>query len=155
MSILILQIGLLALLLFLSSVFSGSETALFSLKTYQIRKLRSKPSKNSITVAALLPDDWNVRLIDMNVERLTDIDIAWADIVFITGMIIQRVSLQAVCRRCHYHGVPVVAGGPFVSSSPDAPELERASALFIGEAEDPAAMSNLVEDIRSGRLKDR
>ncbi|MGD8628081.1 MAG: hemolysin family protein [bacterium] len=54
--ILILQIGLMAFLLYLSSVFSGSETALFSLKTYQVRRLRAKPSRRSIKVESLLAD---------------------------------------------------------------------------------------------------
>ncbi len=56
MIILILQIGLLAFLLYLSSVFSGSETALFSLKSYQVKRLRSRPSRNSIKVESLLAD---------------------------------------------------------------------------------------------------
>jgi CBS domain containing-hemolysin-like protein len=55
-TILILQIGFLAFLLYLSSVFSGSETALFSLKSYQVRRLRSRPSRNSIKVESLLAD---------------------------------------------------------------------------------------------------
>jgi len=58
--ILILQIGLLALLLYLSSVFSGSETALFSLKSYQVRRLRSRPSRKSIKVESLLADPHNL-----------------------------------------------------------------------------------------------
>jgi CBS domain containing-hemolysin-like protein len=53
---LILQIALLAVLLFLSSVFSGSETALFSLKSYQVRRLQSRPSRRSIRVVSLLSD---------------------------------------------------------------------------------------------------
>lgn len=56
MTILIIQIGFLAFLLYLSSVFSGSETALFSLKSHQVRRLRSRPSKNSIRLESLLAD---------------------------------------------------------------------------------------------------
>jgi len=56
----ILQITLLVVLLLLSSIFSGSETALFLLKSYQIRKLRRRPSRSSITVASLLKDPYHL-----------------------------------------------------------------------------------------------
>ncbi len=108
-----------------------------------------------ITLAALLPREWTIRLIDMNVEKLRDRDIAAADVVLVTGMIIQKSSMKEVFRRCRALGVPAVAGGPFVSSSPEAEELKEASALAIGEAEDPAVIEALVADLRAGTLRTR
>ncbi len=106
-----------------------------------------------ITLAALLPREWDVRLVDMNVERLDDADIAAADVVLVTGMIVQKDSMKEVFARCRALGVPAVAGGPFVSSSPEAEELRDASALVIGEAEDPALIASLTEDVSSGALR--
>ena len=60
MNVVALQTALLVLLLFLSSVFSGSETALFSLKPYQVRKLQTRPSKGSIMVGSLLKDPYHL-----------------------------------------------------------------------------------------------
>jgi len=108
-----------------------------------------------ITVAALLPKEWEIRLVDMNIERLCDEDIRWADVVFLTGMIIQRAAISLVLDRCERLDTPTVVGGPFVSSTPDAPELQRASSLFIGEAEDESAMAALIDDLTSGSLHPR
>lgn len=108
-----------------------------------------------LTVAALLPREWKLKLVDMNVEPLKDEDIIGADAVLLTGMIIQRKSLEDVLRRCVGWGVPTVVGGPFVSSSPDAAELAYATSLIIGEAEDADLITRLVRDIENGTLTER
>ncbi len=77
-----------------------------------IGKKAVSPPLGLLTVAALLPVDWHKRLVDENVETLTDNDIGWADIVFISGMIVQRHSAGRVIDRCNAAGVPVAAGGP-------------------------------------------
>jgi radical SAM superfamily enzyme YgiQ (UPF0313 family) len=108
-----------------------------------------------ITLAALLPSEWRLSLIDMNIERLTDGHIAGADLVLLTGMIIQKQSLQEVVERCQALSVPTVVGGPFVSCTPDAPELDQATSLVIGEAESGDLVRRLVADIRCRCLKPR
>ncbi len=108
-----------------------------------------------ITLAALLPPEWRLKLVDMNVQKLRDKDIVWADVVLVTGMIIQRVSMESVLERCKALGVPTVVGGPFVSSSPDAPELSTATSLAIGEAEEEDIIGRLIEDIGAGAIADR
>jgi radical SAM superfamily enzyme YgiQ (UPF0313 family) len=108
-----------------------------------------------ITLAALLPREWHMKLVDMNMERLRDKDIARADAVLVTGMIIQRKSMEDVLRRCAELGAPTVVGGPFVSSSPDAKELTHATALVIGEAEDADVIGRLIEDLGAGTLAGR
>jgi hypothetical protein len=63
-----------------------------------------------LTVAALLPSQWEKKVIDMNVTKLTDKDIKWADYVFISAMIVQRKSVREVVNRCRKLEVKVIAG---------------------------------------------
>jgi radical SAM superfamily enzyme YgiQ (UPF0313 family) len=77
-----------------------------------VRKKASSPPLGLATVAAMLPGDWNKRLIDMNVAALKDQDIAWADMVWISAMVVQRESVEQVVERCKAAGKKIVAGGP-------------------------------------------
>ena len=77
-----------------------------------IRKKAFAPPLGLLTVAAMLPAAWEKRLVDLNVTRLTQQDLAWADYVFISAMIVQRDAALAVIARCKQAGVKVVAGGP-------------------------------------------
>jgi len=74
------------------------------------------PPLGLLTVAAMLPPDWDVTLVDMNVERLTDAAISAADVVLTSSMLVQRESLARVVRRCKELGKTVVAGGPYPTS---------------------------------------
>jgi radical SAM superfamily enzyme YgiQ (UPF0313 family) len=92
------------------------------------------PPLGLLTVAGLLPKSWDLRLVDLNVGELEDGDLAWADVVMVSGMRIQRDSFRDVVRRARAAGKCVVGGGPYVSTSPeDAPEMDH---LVIGEAEE-------------------
>lgn len=86
-----------------------------------------------ITVAALLPDCWEVRLVDCNVEPLKDDDIEWADVVFTGGMIAQQVATLELISQLKCRGKTVVVGGPDPTSSPHV--YEKADHLVLGEAE--------------------
>ncbi len=86
-----------------------------------------------ITVAALLPASWDCRLVDCNVEQLSDADIDWADLVFTGGMIAQQRSSLALIDRLKARGKTVVVGGPDATSSPHL--YDRADSLVLGEAE--------------------
>jgi len=77
-----------------------------------ISKKSSEPPLGLLTVAAMLPENWEKKLIDMNVSDLKDRDIQWADYVFISGMEVHIKSFKNVVRRCNTLGVKVVAGGP-------------------------------------------
>lgn len=99
-----------------------------------IGRRASMPPLGLITVAALLPEGYETRLVDMNVERLRDEDIRWADAVFTSTMIIQGPSFATVIRRCRAQGVPVVAGGPHPSAAPES--VEGADHVIVGEAEE-------------------
>ncbi|MCW5744751.1 MAG: B12-binding domain-containing radical SAM protein [Alphaproteobacteria bacterium] len=91
------------------------------------------PPLGLITVAALLPPDWPVRLVNRNAEELTAADLDWADMVMTGGMLPQRPDALALIELCRQHGKPVVVGGPDVSSSPEV--YEAADFRVVGEAE--------------------
>lgn len=77
-----------------------------------IRKRASLPPLGLLTVAAMLPEQWAKRLVDLNVSRLTDANLNWADVVFISGMIAQRNSARELIARCRAKDKTIVAGGP-------------------------------------------
>lgn len=107
-----------------------------------VGKRAAQPPLGLMTVAALLPGDWKKRLVDANVERLRERDLAWADVVLVSGMHIQREALVAVVERCRARGLSTVVGGPITSSVP-AVEL-KADHVVIGEAE------SLIADLARG-----
>jgi radical SAM superfamily enzyme YgiQ (UPF0313 family) len=77
-----------------------------------IQKKAGAPPLGLLTVAAMLPSMWEKRLVDLNVTNLTDNDLAWADYVFVSAMVVQRESARIVIQRCKTAEVKVVAGGP-------------------------------------------
>jgi radical SAM superfamily enzyme YgiQ (UPF0313 family) len=91
------------------------------------------PPLGLITVAALLPASWNLRLVNRNAEELTDADLAWADLVMAGGMLPQQDDAIAVIEMCRKRGKPVAIGGPDAMSSPDI--YRHADFLVLGEAE--------------------
>jgi radical SAM superfamily enzyme YgiQ (UPF0313 family) len=99
-----------------------------------------------ITLAALLPEDWNLRLVNRNTETLTEADIVWADIGMTGGMLLQQVDTLDVIDMFQAQGKPVAVGGPDVSSSPHV--YAGADFRVIGEAED--IIKDLVAAIRRG-----
>ncbi|MGA7523523.1 MAG: B12-binding domain-containing radical SAM protein [Acidobacteriaceae bacterium] len=109
-------------------------------------KRAAQPPLGLMTVAALLPAAWNKRLIDTNVERLRDRDLAWADVAFIGGMHVQQRDLLSIVRRCRARGLRTVIGGPITSSVP-ASEL-ACDHVVVGEAED--LIADLARDLEAG-----
>ena len=65
-----------------------------------IGKKAAFPPLGLLTVAALLPEEWSKRLVDVNVDSLTDKDLSWADMAFIGGMAVQRDSAKQIIARC-------------------------------------------------------
>ncbi len=91
------------------------------------------PPLGLLTVAALLPESWKIRLIDLNIERLKSSDLDWADCAFISGMIIQRASAREVAKQCKAAGLRIVAGGPmFDGDDPDFADIDH---FVLNEAE--------------------
>ena len=81
-----------------------------------ISKKVNLPPLGLLTVAAMLPEDWHKRLVDMNVSGLTDEAIKWADYVFISAMAVQRASVKEITARCKKLGSKTVAGGPLFTT---------------------------------------
>jgi radical SAM superfamily enzyme YgiQ (UPF0313 family) len=111
-----------------------------------ISKKASLPPLGLLTVAAMLPAEWEQRLADMNVKTLRDSDILWADYVLVSAMSIQRESALAVIRRCKTLGVKVIAGGPLFTASPE--EFGDVDHLVLNEAE--VTLPLFLEDLRNG-----
>ena len=111
-----------------------------------ISKKAMYPPLGLLTVAAMLPGEWEKKLIDMNVTDLTDTDILWADYVFISAMQVQSNSVKEVISRCNKLNRKVVAGGPLFTLSHD--DFEGVSHFVLGEAECtlPSFLSDLAMD---------
>jgi radical SAM superfamily enzyme YgiQ (UPF0313 family) len=114
-----------------------------------IEKKSSEPPLGLLTVAAILPEDWEKRLIDMNVEKLSDTDLQWADYVFITGMHIQRDSFLNVVSRCKDLQKKVVAGGPMCTMEKE--QFTHIDYLILNEAE--ITLPLWLEDLEKGQTK--
>ncbi|MFN2493570.1 MAG: B12-binding domain-containing radical SAM protein [Pyrinomonadaceae bacterium] len=113
------------------------------------RKRCAFPPLGLLTVSALLPKSWEKRLVDLNVRKLKSSDIEWADMVFITGMLVQKESIHAVVQQCKAIGKRVVLGGPYVTTTvEDLPDVDH---IFLGEAE--TTIPAFVDDLERGTAK--
>lgn len=104
------------------------------------------PPLGLMTIARMLPDDYTIRLIDMNVSTLTIDDISDSDIVFISAMIIQEESFENVIDMCQRAGTPVVAGGPYPTSLHE--KIKGVDYFVLNEAE--ITLPQFIEDLENG-----
>ena len=114
-----------------------------------IRKKAAFPPLGLVTVAALLPTEFQTRLVDLNIEGLGDHDLAWADMAFIGAMAVQRDSARQIISSCKAAGLKVVAGGPLFTSEPDG--FEQVDHLVLDEAEQ--TLPFFLEDLKTGHVK--
>ena len=111
-----------------------------------ISKKAAFPPLGLLTIASMLPKEWDKKLVDMNAATLTDKNIKWADYVFISAMVVQRASAQEVIKRCRTFGTKVVAGGPlFTSESENYHDVDH---LVLNEAE--TTLPRFLEDLNKG-----
>lgn len=121
----------------------------FSYALKFISKKSSFPPLGLLTVAAMLPDSWEKKLVDMNTDRLQEEDILWADYVFISAMVIQKESARSVIDRCRKSGKPTVAGGPLFTCEPA--EFDDVVHLLLNEGE--LTIPEFLADLEKGTLK--
>ncbi len=106
------------------------------------------PPLGLLTVASMLPQDWDTKLVDMNTTHLMDSHIIWADYVFISAMVVQQESARDVVNRCKWLGTKVVAGGPLFRPGYEDFGFDDIDPLVYGEAEN--LMPQLVTDLKHG-----
>ena len=114
-----------------------------------VSKRAGQPPLGLLTVAALLPREWEKRLVDLNLDPLTPEDLRWADYVFLGGMSVQAGSARRVIAQCNAAGTKVVAGGPlFTARHQDFPGVDH---FVLNEAE--LTLPPFLEDLRHGRAR--
>jgi radical SAM superfamily enzyme YgiQ (UPF0313 family) len=114
-----------------------------------IRKKASSPPLGLLTVAAMLPPDWTLRLIDLNVSGLTDDDLAWADCALLSGMTIQRESARRTATQCKAAGLTVIAGGPLFTT--EHRDFDNVDHFILNEAE--VTLPAFLADLARGEAK--
>lgn len=114
-----------------------------------VGKKASHPPLGLLTVAAMLPREWDFRVVDLNVDRLRDADLRWADCVLLSAMIVHQESVREIARQCRALGKRLIAGGPLFTTGHDAfPEIPH---FVLGEAEE--VMPQLLSDLKAGTLR--
>ena len=121
----------------------------FSCALKFIRKKSAMPPLGLLTIAALFPDKYNLKLIDLNVEALNESDIHWADAIFISAMIVQQDSMRELIRRCKRDGKIIVAGGPFPTSNYQ--DIAGVDHFLLGEVD--LTLSDFLLDLEKGIAK--
>jgi radical SAM superfamily enzyme YgiQ (UPF0313 family) len=114
-----------------------------------ISKKASNIPLGLITVAPLLPDNWSKKLIDLNVSKLSDNDIKWADYVLISAMSVQIASAKLIIERCVKLKKKIVAGGPLFTEEYE--QFKEIDHLVLNEAE--ITLPLFLEDLKNGRPK--
>jgi radical SAM superfamily enzyme YgiQ (UPF0313 family) len=108
-----------------------------------VNKKASSPPLGLVTVAAMLPKNWQLRLVDLNVQPLREEDLTWAEMVFISAMVVQRSSAIAVIERAHRAGKKIVAGGPLFTAEYEDFSLVNHFVLNEGEITLPRFLADL------------
>ena len=111
-----------------------------------IRKKAASPPLGLLTVAAMLPSAWEKRLVDVNVSKITEKDLAWADYAFISGMVVQRESARSIIARCKEAGLKIVAGGPLFTSEHE--QFDQVDHFVLNEAE--VTLAPFLRDLEQG-----
>jgi radical SAM superfamily enzyme YgiQ (UPF0313 family) len=116
-----------------------------------ISKKAAVPPLGLITVSALLPRTWHKKLVDLNVSELHTKELLWADYVFLSGMYVQKESVNSVLKQCEKLHVKVVAGGPlFTQDYEDYPQIDH---FVLNEAE--ITLPLFLKDLAAGRTPDK
>ncbi|MCD4812325.1 B12-binding domain-containing radical SAM protein [bacterium] len=114
-----------------------------------VGKKSAFPPLGLLTIAAMLPEDWNLKLVDLNVQKLHDRDLHWADYVFMSAISIQHDSVLNIIKQCQKAKVKIVAGGPlFTTAHTDFPGIDH---FILNEAE--LTLPQFIQDIQRGQTQ--
>jgi len=111
-----------------------------------IHKKSAFPPLGLLTVGSMLPEEWEKRLVDLNVTKLTETDLAWADYAFVSAMVVQRKSARQAITRCKKAGVKVVAGGPLFTAEYEL--FDEVDHFVLNEAE--LTLPSFLADFKRG-----
>jgi len=114
-----------------------------------ISKKAAFPPLGLLTIGAMLPEKWQKKLVDLNVDSLEDYHIAWADMVFLSAMIVQKKSAQKIIDRCKAHGKKIIAGGPAFTTQHE--EFTGVDHFVLNEAE--VTLPLFLDDLEKERPK--
>ena len=114
-----------------------------------IAKKASNPPLGLLTIASILPAEWEKKLVDLNVSSLSNRDIQWADYIFISAMLIQQASVLEVIKRCKEQNKKVVAGGPLFTEEYE--NYQQADHLILNEAE--VTLPHFIRDLQTNKAK--
>ena len=112
-------------------------------------KKSAYPPLGLLTIAAMMPKDWNKRLVDINICSLTDADLKWADVAMLSGMLIHKQDILRIIDRCRARGLKTIVGGPVTSSVEELPQ--HADSVVYGEADE--LVPEIISDLERGTLK--
>jgi radical SAM superfamily enzyme YgiQ (UPF0313 family) len=114
-----------------------------------VRRKASSPPLGLATIAAMLPGGWSKKLVDLNVNPLVATDLEWADMVFISAMVVQRDSAIKIIKQCKNAGLTVVAGGPLFTSEYE--NFTTVDHLILNEGE--LTLPPFLQDLENGNPK--
>ncbi|MBI2176227.1 B12-binding domain-containing radical SAM protein [Candidatus Woesearchaeota archaeon] len=114
-----------------------------------VSKKAAFPPLGLLTVASMLPPDWEKKLVDANITELKNEHITWADLIFIGAMVVQKDSAREIIKRCKAMGKTVVAGGPLFTTLQE--KFEGVDHFVLNEAE--VTLPLFLEDLRNGNSK--
>lgn len=107
------------------------------------------PPLGLITVAAILPQAWEFKLVDRNIRAVTEDEWDWAELVIFSGMIVQKADMIALVQEAKRRGKRVAVGGPYPSSMPQEMRESGADYLILDEGEITLPM--FVEALNQGK----
>lgn len=114
-----------------------------------ISKKAAVPPLGLITVSAMLPENWQKRLVDLNIQKLEEEELEWADFIFLGGMYVQKASVNEILVRCQNYPAKIIAGGPlFTQDYENYPQIDH---FILNEAE--ITIIDFLNDWQSGSLK--
>jgi len=115
-----------------------------------IGKKAASPPLGLLTVASLIPENWEKKLVDLNTDKLEEKDVAWADLVFVSAMVIQKNSVKKIVQQVKKFNKKIVAGGPLFTTGYKE-FLNGVDHFVLGEGE--ITLPLFLEDFEKGTLK--